>query len=220
MSLCFLSLPLLYLSAPLYRKNSLKEKSPIPLLSFSLKFTSFNSNLLLFPYTKTVLIKITSKSYAKHRSVFTLMFLDLSAYLAGSLLPPPYHSVFAWLREHHILGLPPVSEWRLCFTVSAAPHSMSPDIGGARAQHLDPSSSLAYLIPFIDLTRFHYSVHPYTDKTQLCIPSLVLFLKCWVVHPAIFLAPVCGYLLDILHLTSPKWTAHVSLWSWLHSQLS
>lgn len=102
MSLCFLSLPLLYLSAPLYRKKSLKEKSPIPLLSFCLKFTSVNSNLPLFLYIKTVLIKITSKSYAKHRSVFPLMFLGLSAYLAGSLLPPPYRSLFAWLR----LGTP------------------------------------------------------------------------------------------------------------------
>lgn len=86
MSLCFLSLPLLYLSAPPCRKDPWKRN--LQFLPFhSLLNTSVSSNLLLFPYTKTVLIKITSKSYAKPRSVFTLMFLDLSAHLTGSITP-------------------------------------------------------------------------------------------------------------------------------------
>ena len=93
--------------------------------------------------------------------VYQLIWQGLSSLLLTVL------SLHDSSREHHTLGLPPVSEWHLCSTVSAAPHSMSPDVGGARAQHVDPSSSLAYLISFTDLTQFHYSVYPYRQDPTL-----------------------------------------------------
>ena len=219
MSLGFLSLPLLYLSAPPYRKKSLKEKSPISLLSFSLKHFC-QLQCASFPLHQNC-------SYQDYQQILyqTQVSFHIDVPWSISTFDRVYHSLLLNVLSLHdswntTLWGSLLYQSSFYALVSAPSHSMTPNVGGSRAQHSDPSSSLAYLTPFIDLTRFHYSVYPYTDKTQLCIPSLVLFLKCWVVHPAIFLAPVCGYLLDILHLTSPKWTAHVSLWSWFHSQLS